>query len=728
MSRTAKRSLWLAAMILATLRSPTTLLSQVPAAQGQPATVAPSSTLPPSSLPNDWSNRHVVFSRPETAEQAARLEEDPRYLQQRYWQQQYWQQPYRQQRSLRDSHIPLPSRGDSPPPVPGSIEGLAKRGQSGDWQQNLGSGASMGSTNYPAKFTFSLNNANCGSAAQPDFVIYSTGLVGSATQASLVAYDNLYSGCTGTVPSNYWAYNTGGQILTSPGYSLDGSQVAFTQSAAGVGYLILLKWAPSPTESASNPMTINPNSTYVYYNFCPAPCLTNIELTNSTGNATDDTTSSVFFDYAHDTAYVGDGSGWLHKFTPLFKGVPTEIRTGGWPVQVNSTEPTALTDAVYDSLSGSVFVGDLGGYLYRVSATGSVIKSGRLDYGTGIAQGPVVDSVVGLVYVFSSSDNSGNCDSVNCTALYVFSNEFPAGSTGTEVEVGASTAAGTTPNPLYLGAFDSAYQNSTKGTGNIYVCGNTGGPPIMYQVAVTNGVLGTVTPGPVLSNATTPCSPVTGVPNPNASSGPTDWMFASAQTKGVASACGTGGCAFNFVATPWQASTAYAIGQEVVDTHFQVQVADRTGTSGTRTPTWQTTLGLSTTDGTVHWLDQGVVSEFTPASWKSGTAYAKNIEIKDSNGNIELVTTAGTSGTTTPSWSTVVGDVTADKTVRWKNVGAIAISALATAGGTSGFIYDNTVETLVGASQVYFSTLSNQTCGTSGTGGCAVQASQPALK
>jgi hypothetical protein len=72
--------------------------------------------------------------------------------------------------------------------------------------------------------------------------------------------------------------------------------------------------------------------------------------------------------------------------------------------------------------------------------------------------------------------------------------------------------------------------------------------------------------------------------------------------------------------------------------------------------------------------------------------------------------------------------VTADKTVRWKNVGASAISALATAGGTSGFIYDNTVETLVGAAPGYFSTLSNQTCGTSGTGGCAVQASQPALK
>jgi len=51
-------------------------------------------------------------------------------------------------------------------------------------------------------------------------------------------------------------------------------------------------------------------------------------------------------------------------------------------------------------------------------------------------------------------------------------------------------------------------------------------------------------------------------------------------------------------------------------------------------------------------------------------------------------------------------------------------------GGTSGIIIDNTVGTgtLAGASQVYFSTLGSQTCGTSGSGGCAVQASQSALQ
>ena len=63
-------------------------------------------------------------------------------------------------------------------------------------------------------------------------------------------------------------------------------------------------------------------------------------------------------------------------------------------------------------------------------------------------------------------------------------------------------------------------------------------------------------------------------------------------------------------------------------------------------------------------------------------------------------------------------------------LGTLATVSLAATGGTSGIIMDNTVGsgTLAGASEVYFSTQGNQTCGTTGTGGCAVQASQSALQ
>jgi len=48
------------------------------------------------------------------------------------------------------------------------------------------------------------------------------------------------------------------------------------------------------------------------------------------------------------------------------------------------------------------------------------------------------------------------------------------------------------------------------------------------------------------------------------------------------------------------------------------------------------------------------------------------------------------------------------------------------AGGTSGIIVDGSSAS-VGASQIYFNPLTSMVCGTSGTGGCAVQASQSGL-
>jgi len=54
-----------------------------------------------------------------------------------------------------------------------------------------------------------------------------------------------------------------------------------------------------------------------------------------------------------------------------------------------------------------------------------------------------------------------------------------------------------------------------------------------------------------------------------------------------------------------------------------------------------------------------------------------------------------------------------------------ATGVLQEAGGTSGIVVDNTASAILGGSNIYFSTLLNQTCATSGgTGGCAVQTSQ----
>jgi hypothetical protein len=722
MTRNRQRLVRTAALILSLLGLPSVLPGQI---YSQVYSQFYSDVRPSDPVTSDWSHQHVIFSHPATAEQATRLEKDPRY------------QRRQNRNSARLSGVATGSTGARSNTITSTISGRDGK-LNRDWSRDLGSGAKLGATNYPAKYSLQTSTANCAGAPQPDFVVYGTGLVGSATQASIAAYDNLYSGCTGTVPTVYWAYNTGGTVTTSPVFSRDGTQVAFVQTdGAGHGMLVLLKWAASNTETIGNPMTLTrtPN---VSYPGCIAPCMTTTVLADLLGTLHADTNSSVFYDYANDIAYIGDDAGWLHKIGTVFNGVPGEVRNAGWPVQLNPGAPTPLTSPVYDSGSGRVFVADAGGFLYRVGpGTASVASSAQLDFslaegGTGFVQGPIVDSTAGVVYAFASSDGSGGCvGGSDCTAVYELNVNFPGGDAGGEAVVGASTFSGTAPNPLYIGAFDSAYENSADPpTGNLYVCGNTGGPPILYQVPVVSGAFGTVIAGPILSNSTTPCSPVSDVLNPNAAGGPTEWIFASAESNGTSTACAAGGCIYNFTDTPWKPLTAYSVGQEILDTHFQIQVVSTAGTSGSAAPGWSPIIGRSTTDATVHWLNQGGQSAFTPPAWKSNHAYALHTKILDGNKNVQFVTTAGTSSGTIPTFSTTPGAVTSDGgTLKWTNLGAIATTALPAAGGTSGIVIDNTVSsgTQAGASQVYFSTLSNQACA-DGTGGCAVQASQSALQ
>jgi hypothetical protein len=679
-------------------------------------------------FPTDWSSHHLIFSKPATAEQARRVQQDPRY----------WQQIARR----APAAVQEPEIGGGLVPEL-QLDSRAGSGESPkinkDWRRSLGPGGTVGAGNYPAKFSFQITSANCAGAAQPDFVVFGTGVLGSSSQATIVAEDNLYSGCSGsgTVPSFYWSYNTGGTVNTSPVLSLKGTSIAFVQLGGGhPSTLVLLKWAESG-RNTSSPVTLTSQTTAADYFSCAAPCMITLPLQIS-GAAQADTYSSVFYDYGLDTAYVGDNAGYLHKFHPVFYGPPAEVAAGGWPVQVNPSAPTALTSPVYDFTLGYVYVADNGGFLYRVDSTGHVTKSGQLDVsdefdsGPGIVQGPIVDSTAGYVYAFATSDGSKSCTGgSDCPAVYELPANFTAGSKGSEAVAGASTVEPTQPNPMYIGALDSTYENSVNGTGNIYVCGNTGGPPILYQIPVAAGVFGTVTPGPVISNDTTPCSPVADILNPNvplASGGATEWMFASAVNGGISSGCAGGGCVFNFKDTPWQPSTNYAIGQEVVDSHFQIHAVSTPGTSGAAPPTWATTAGNPTVDGTVIWVDQGVHSAITLAAWAADTAYTVGDLILDSNDNIELcdsTSAPGTSGGTAPAWNTTPGGSTGDGFVGWENVGAIATAALAEAGGTSGIIIDNTVSpsTLAGTSDIYFSTLSG-CLGPSHVDGCAVQTSQ----
>ena len=131
-------------------------------------------------VPTDWTHRHVIFSQPATSLQANRVAEDPRY-----WQQWYRQNVWREVAAVPDSPL-LPSSY-----LAHGLNGKVQR----DWSENLGSGASAGAGNFPAKYSFGITTANCSSATTPDYVVFNTGLLGSGSQASIVAYDNLYTPC-----------------------------------------------------------------------------------------------------------------------------------------------------------------------------------------------------------------------------------------------------------------------------------------------------------------------------------------------------------------------------------------------------------------------------------------------------------------------------------------------------------------------------------------------------
>src|SRR5262249_19113189 len=142
----------------------------------------------------------------------------------------------------------------------------------------------------------------------------------------------------------------------------------------------------------------------------------------------------------------------------------------------------------------------------------------QLDFSRGIVDSPIVDTARGKVYVFASSDGSTSCPLASpCAAVYQLSTTFNANDAGTKVTVG--TAGLGTPNPLFSGGFDNAYYTSANGTGNLYVCGNTGAVPTLYQIPIQAGAFvnatGTavVTMGAALSNGG--CSPVSDIFNPN---------------------------------------------------------------------------------------------------------------------------------------------------------------------------------------------------------------------
>lgn len=65
------------------------------------------------------------------------------------------------------------------------------------------------------------------------------------------------------------------------------------------------------------------------------------------------------------------------------------------------------------------------------------------------------------------------------------------------------------------------------------------------------------------------------------------------------------------------------------------------------------------------------VQDYTIGPWVAATGFALGFNVVDANGNSQRVTTAGTSGSSLPTWALVPTNTTTDGTVIWTNMGPI---------------------------------------------------------
>ena len=357
------------------------LFALVPNLQAQEAT-----TDTHTGVPQDWSQRQIVFSRDALAQHPDLIYREPRVLHQAL---QRWQVP-----NWGSFH------GVEPLPVPAKKLGIQR-----DWNVG-GLGGSLRKNAFPAKFSYDA-------AAPPDctndYAVFGLGVAGvTGGQANLVGFNNLYSdpvnGGGVCDPPNgpglkvLFAYNistasTGpGKILTSPVLSESGKKIAFVESVTG------------PTPSAIfHVLTWNAGEGAIGAAFTPtAPQMISLPFSANAG----DIYSSPWVDYATDTAYVGADNGIVYKITGVFHGTPT-LSGSPWPVTVHIG--FHVTAPVLDSNLGMLMLGNFDGFLYQININSPTLAvhsyqiGATAGAGSGIASSPIVDITNGTTFVVTGN-------------------------------------------------------------------------------------------------------------------------------------------------------------------------------------------------------------------------------------------------------------------------------------------------------------------------------------
>ena len=649
-------------------------------------------------VPDDWSTHHVVFSRPEPgSETEYRVQQDPRY----------WLQQIKEKMPAADAAT-FGGSGFDFSHSWGYPNKSKKSKLKKDWSVNMGSGAKVGPGQYPAKFTFSPIGAP---SCTTDYVVFNTGLAGSTTQSTILAFNNLYPGAspgcgTSGVPAIYWAYNTGGTVVTAPALSPNGSQIAFIQSSsAGVATLVLLKWAQTQATSTTAKGNVTSSSTSVTSTTGISAADVSMQISDTTNPScipAGDTIaafSGTTVTLATATTACGTHNGdslTITAETVATPGVPPTVATTAYPT---CTAPCMTTIAFgnghndtnsfpfYDyGGSDLLFAGDNSGDLHKFqhvfNGTGSTPPAEVVTAGdwpaTVSADGdplstPVYDGSSALAFVgeghTSGTTTDGHFHSVGSTGTPSLTTSGPAGEAlchgvgfteGPILDESATVSGATTAGTLYIGC-DHDVGGDTCGNGN-NAC--------LRQFA-ESGISGGIGTSEALGSQADA------------------EMYAGAFDHIYLSASGPSGNLY-FCGNPAGGVTLYRI--QISNNVMQAPV-------------------------TIHELSSATSAngeECSPITEFYNTPTAKDWLF------MSVPTTGAATGCTSTGCVYSFNSTTAIPASTNANFG------FSSTDGASGIIVDNGSST-TGSSNAYFSTLGNQACTTGGTGGCAIQVLQNGL-
>jgi hypothetical protein len=456
--------------------------------------------------PQDWSNRHVIYTRNGSAEDLWKLRNDPRLLNSIMM---HYMREHRaeigqaavargsgvesdsvvgnearredgggsgdpSENDLRAPHMPIFGpwpKSPTPPP--------ARKRRKADWSYSMGPSAGMAPGESPAVYTANYSTPSCSN----DFIVYTINATPSVGgQANLIGLNNLYSNgagtgyCSGTGPSLLFSYAIGsGPSMLSPVLSLDGTRIAWIENRTATdAWLHVTIRANSQGSSATSPVAVNGTFSNGSCTVAGASCDFALDYTNatypgcSTAYVAGNTHSDLYVDYASNSGYISANNGLLYHIKNMFS--PTASPSVDFCVPANaafeSSPKPAMSGPIYDSLLGYALLTDSETvYVYKVNAssftlayTPYVYGNSGSNYNNPTGPGPLLDMFNTWLYVFSSYDAAGN------TSVTQFS---PASTA--VVKLGPKSS-----NPtLFYGAFDNNYftHGPKSALSTLYSCG-----------------------------------------------------------------------------------------------------------------------------------------------------------------------------------------------------------------------------------------------------------------